>query len=99
MPYGYLREYSIEGYIDFSKIGTGAIDLTAWKYFVGENAANLTIGMDAYLEENMGVDEIVLEFYDNQGIAAAYHISDKEYYSGQFTEIIPLNGSTSSYKM
>jgi hypothetical protein len=99
MPYGYLREYSIEGYIDFSKIGTGAIDITAWKYFVGENAASLTIGMDAYLEENMGIDEVVLEFYDNQGMAAAYHISDKEYYSGQFTEIIPLNGSTSTYKM
>ena len=37
MPYGLLREYSIDGYIDFSKIGTGAIDLKAWKYFNGEN--------------------------------------------------------------
>jgi hypothetical protein len=82
MPYGYLREFSIDGYIDFSKVGTGAIDITSWRYFNGENISNLTIGMDAYLEENMGIEEVVLEFYDNQGMAAAYHISDKESYSG-----------------
>ena len=99
MPYGYLREFSIDGYIDFSKVGTGAIDITSWRYFNGENISNLTIGMDAYLEENMGIEEVVLEFYDNQGMAAAYHISDKESYSGQFTEIIPLNGSMNTYKM
>ena len=65
MPYGLLREYSIDGYIDFSKIGTGAIDLKAWKYFNGENVSTLTIGMDAYVEDNMGIQSVVLEFYDN----------------------------------
>lgn len=99
MPYGLLREYSIDGYIDFSKIGTGAIDLKAWKYFNGENVSTLTIGMDAYVEDNMGIQSVVLEFYDNQGMAAAYHITGKSSYSGQFTEMIPLNGSTSTYKL
>jgi len=99
MPYGLLREYSIDGYIDFSKIGTGAIDLKAWKYFNGENVSTLTIGMDAYVEDNMGIQSVVLEFYDNQGLAAAYHITDKVSYSGQFTEMIPLNGSTTTYKL
>ena len=65
MPYGLLREYSIDGYIDFSKIGTGVIDLKAWKYFNGENISTLTIGMDAYVEDNMGIQSVVLEFYDN----------------------------------
>ena len=99
MPYGLLREYSIDGYIDFSKIGTGAIDLKAWKYFNGENVSTLTIGMDAYVEDNMGIQSVILEFYDNQGMAAAYHITGKSSYSGQFTEMIPLNGSTSTYKL
>ena len=99
MPYGLLREYSIDGYIDFSKIGTGAIDLKAWKYFNGENISTLTIGMDAYVEDNMGIQSVILEFYDNQGMAAAYHITGKSSYSGQFTEMIPLNGSTNTYKL
>ena len=65
MPYGLLREYSIDGYIDFSKIGTGEINLKSWKYFNGENISTLTIGMDAYVEDNMGIQSVVLEFYDN----------------------------------
>ena len=99
MPYGLLREYSIEGYIDFSKLGSGEINITAWRYFVGENSVTLTFGLDAYTEENMGISEVVMEFYDNQGMAAAYYVSNKESYSGQFTEVIPLNGYTTSYKL
>jgi hypothetical protein len=99
MPYGLLREYSIEGYIDFGKIGSGAIELTAWRYFNGENASNLTLGLNCYPEDNMGIAGVVLEFYDNQGMAAAYHIEGKASYSGQFTEVIPLNGSTNTYKL
>ena len=100
MPYGLLSEYAIEGYIDFSKIGTGYINMTAWKYFIGENVFTLTLGLDAYVEDNMGIEEVVLEFYDNQPeIAAAYHLGNKESYSGQFTEVIPLNGSANTYKL
>jgi hypothetical protein len=99
MAYGLLREYSVEGFIDFGKLGTGAIDLTTYKYFVGENAVTLTLGMDAYVEDNKGIDEICIEFYDNQGLAASYHIEDKESYSGQFTEVIPLNGVTNTFKL
>jgi hypothetical protein len=99
MPYGLLDEFAVEGYIDFSKVGSGIINLTAWKYFIGENSATITIGMDAYPEDNKGIDSIVLEFYDNQGIAASYFIEGKESYSGQFTEIVPLNGATHIAKM
>lgn len=95
MPYGLLDEYSITNYIDFSKIGTGSIELNTWKYFVGENSLTLTLGLEAYVEDNMGISEIAIEFIDNQGIAAIYHITGKASYSGQFTEVIPLNGATS----
>ena len=96
MDYGMLDEYAIEGYIDFSKIGTGSIDMTYWKYYNTENSSTLSIGLDAYVEENKGIDEVALEFYDNQGIAATYHIRNKESYSGIFTEFIPLNGVATS---
>lgn len=95
MPYGLLDEYSITNYIDFSKIGTGSIELNTWKYFVGENSLTLTLGLEAYVEDNMGISEIAIEFIDNQGVAAIYHITGKASYSGQFTEVIPLNGATS----
>jgi len=74
MPYGLLENLSISGYIDFSKIGTGHIDVTKWKYYNTENIATITLGIDAYVEENKGISEVVLDFYDNQGIAASYHI-------------------------
>lgn len=95
MPYGLLDEYSITNYIDFSKLGTGSIELNTWKYFVGENALTLTLGLEAYVEDNMGISEIAIEFIDNQGVAAIYHITGKASYSGQFTEVIPLNGAAS----
>ena len=95
MPYGLLDEYSITNYIDFSKIGTGSIELNTWKYFVGENSLTLTLGLETYVEDNMGISEIAIEFIDNQGVAAIYHITGKASYSGQFTEVIPLNGATS----
>jgi signal transduction histidine kinase len=85
-------KYTEEGFIDFSKIGTGAIDLTHWKYYNAENISTLTLGLDAYVEENKGIAEVALEFYDNQGYAATYHIRNRESYSGIFTEVIPLNG-------
>ena len=99
MPYGLLEDLSVEGFIDFSKINSGSVELKTWKYFNGANASTLTLGLEAYMEENKGISEVTLEFYDNQGFAAAYHIANKESYSGQFTEVIPLNGLASNYKL
>jgi len=99
MPYGLLSEFAVTNYIDFSKLGSGEIKLRTWKYFCGENIITLTFGLDAYEEENMGIQEVAMEFYDNQGVAAVYHIENKASYSGQFTEIIPLNGSTRKSNM
>ena len=99
MPYGILEELAQNGYIDFSKIGSGIINLTKWAYYNSENVSQLSLGLDVYPESNKNVEEVVLEFYDNQGAAAAYHINNKQSYSGLFTEYIPLNGQTSNYKL
>ena len=99
MPYGVLEEFTQDGYIDFSKIGSGEIKITGWKYYNTENLSTLNIGLETYPEANKGISEIVLEFYDNQEKAAAYHITDRSSYSGNFTEYIPLNGVTQNYKL
>ena len=99
MEYGFLPDLSVVNQIDFSKIGTGAINLNTYKYYIGENLCTLMLGTEIYPEENKSVEEIVLEFYDNQGICAAYHISDRQSYSGLMTEQIPLNGASTNYKL
>ena len=99
MPYGILREFTQEGYIDFSKIGTKSIALNTWKYYNYENTSTLTWGMEAYTEPGKGISEVVFEFYDNQGFVAAYHTKGKNSYNGVFTEYITLNESGSNYKL
>lgn len=99
MPYGILEEFTQEGYIDFSKIGTKDINLHTWKYFNQGNTSTLTWGLDAYTEPGKGIAEVVFEFYDDQGLAAAYHTKDKISYNGTFTEYITFNESGSNYKL
>lgn len=99
MTYGTLKDLTNTLYIDFSKVGTGIIELKGYKYYIGSNLCTLSLGTEIYPEENKGVSEILLEFYDNQGLCATYHINDRESYSGNITEYIPLNGESTNYKL
>ena len=86
MPYGVLDYLAVSGSIDFSKIGTGDIDLTQWRYYNSGNVSTLTWGLDAYSEPNKGIAEVVFDFFDNQGFAASWHVTGKSSYAGTFTE-------------
>lgn len=98
MQYGVLDHLRTNGSIDFSKINTGKIELTQWRYYNTGLTSTLSWGLDFYPEPGKNISEVVLEFYDNQGIAAAYHIQGLQSYSGQFTEIITF-GSNSNYRL
>ena len=65
MTYGTLKDLTNTLYIDFSKVGTGTIELKGYKYYIGSNLCTLSLGTEIYPEENKGVSEILLEFYDN----------------------------------
>ncbi len=91
MPYGKLDDLAVSGYIDFNKIGTNYFDLTQWRYYNYDNTIQLTLGLETYTEPNRKVQEVIIEFYDNQGLAAAYHLNNKNSYSGQFSDILTLN--------
>jgi hypothetical protein len=87
MPYGYLAEYSITNSIDFSKVGSGFIDLKEWRYYNDGEISTLTLGIEAYPEENKGISKVDIEFYDNTGKAAVLKLHGKASYSGTFTEV------------
>lgn len=99
MEYGVLSDLVQTHYIDFSKIGSGEINLEGYKYYIGENLCTLQIDSSIYPEDNKGVAEIEIQFYDNQGLCAKYFINNLVSYSGIITEYIPLNGNSSNYKL
>ncbi len=99
LPYGVLNHLEVSGNIDFSKLGTGIINLNSWRYYNSGNVCTLTWGLDAYTEPNKGIAEVVFDFFDNQGCAASYHITDKSSFAGTFTEQIILTQRNFNYKL
>lgn len=97
MPYGILEEYAVDGYIDFSKVGTTNIELTEWRYYNYDNTSTLTWGLSAYTEENQSIQDITFEFIDATGPAAIMHINNKASYNGSFTNYIILNSTSNRY--
>ena len=98
MPYGVLEHLKTNHTIDFSKLNSGIINLNGWRYYNQGTMSTLTLDLETYPEEGKGIQEVVLEFYDNMGKAAAYHITNKDSYSGTFTEFIELNVNSKNYK-
>lgn len=90
MPYGILEDMAVSGSIDFSKIGSGLVDLVEWRYYNDGNISTLKWGLEAYPEDNKKITKVAFEFYDNQGIVGTYIIKDKVSFSGSFTETIQL---------
>lgn len=90
MPYGILEDMAVSGSIDFSKIGSGIVDLVEWRYYNDGNVSTLKWGLEAYPEDNKKITKVAFEFYDNQGIVGTYIIKDKVSFSGSFTETIQL---------
>lgn len=93
MPYGILEQYAQTGTIDFSKIGKKSIKLNTWKYYNQSGYSTLTWGLEAYTEPDHVISEVVFEFYDNFGKAAAFHVSGKDSYNGVFTNYITFNSA------
>lgn len=90
MPYGILEDLEMSGSIDFSKIGSGMIDLSEWRYYNDGNISTLKWGLEAYPENNKKITKVAFEFYDNQGVVGTYIIKDKTSFSGSFTEVLQL---------
>lgn len=99
MPYGYLREFSQKGQIDFSKIGKEHIKLHTWKYYNTADTCTLTWGMDAYTSPGKVVSKVVFSFYDDKGLVATLTSDNKRSYNGIFTEYFNFNSEGSHPKL
>lgn len=97
MPYGKLDHLEQELTIDLSKLGKKNINLNRWRYYTYSDTLMLNWGLDAYAEPNKAITGVDMEFYDNMGRAAVYHVRNKESYNGQFINYINLNGNSNYY--
>ena len=99
MDFGRLDHLAVDMTIDFNKIGTGEIDVTKWKYHNSGNTSILQYGLEVYTKPGWKVDDVTIEFYDNQSTpAGVYYVNNKESYTGTFTEYLGLNGESINSK-
>lgn len=99
MQYGRLEHLAVQLSIDFNKIGTGEVSLNTWKYHNVGSTSILTFGIDAYPKPNYQVTDVIIQFFDNQGLVGEYLLNDKKYYSGVFTEYIGLDGEVTNSRL
>lgn len=92
MPFGKLDFLSIPISIDFNKIGTGDVGLTQWKYYNQGGQCTLQYGLEIYNKPNYETKRIIIDFYDNSGLAACYLLNNQDQYSGVHTEYLGLEG-------
>ena len=95
--------------IDLSKIGTGAIELSQWKYYNDSSKCTIQWALNTYLEETQYIDNVSMTFkritdfvgeesnrtYTTETLS--YVISKKSDYNSTFYENIPLD--TEYYKL
>lgn len=92
MPFGKLDFLSVPISIDFNKIGTGDVGLTQWKYYNQGGQCTLQYGLEIYNKPNYETKRIIIDFYDNSGLAACYLLNNQDQYSGVHTEYLGLEG-------
>lgn len=90
-----LYHLSIEGSINLSKLGSGEIKISDWRYFYTNNYMQLTWGLEAYPLDNETISNLKFEFYDQNTNESTpvytLEIPDKLSYNGVFTELINFN--------
>lgn len=96
MEFGKLEHLKQTITIDFNKIGTGEVKLSTWKYHNTDTSSILTYGIEAYPEPGYEIKQIVMDFYDNQGLCSEY--VQKVTQGGRFTEHIQLGEFIQNYK-
>lgn len=110
MQFGQLDFLATQGFINFSEIGSGKIQLDEWRYFIQDSNFYLNWGLSAYLEKNKTISKIIFTFIPFDSINSQeitngdpevmytsypqYIISGKTTYSGFFKELINFGESS-----
>lgn len=101
MNWGPVSYLAVTGQIDLDKLGSGFINLNQWRYYIEDNRATLTWGLEVYEEPGYYIDRVKFIFRrlidTNIGEKLEYNINYRTSYFGIFNESIPLNAQ--SYKI
>ena len=63
MPFGSLEWLKQSFSINLSKLGTGEIDLTEYRYYVEQSKITIGWGLDVYPEKNKSISQVTFNFY------------------------------------
>lgn len=92
MTWGLVKNLTQTIVIDLSKIGTGTINLTQWRYFNEDKICTLNWGLEIYEQENWyvkGVNFTFIRVIDSSGNTddtTVYTVPFQKSYFGFFTE-------------
>lgn len=66
MFYGSLNHLTREGIVDLSKINSGIIDLTSYRYYVDVNSKLMTMtwGVNAYLKDYQSIENVYIDYIE-----------------------------------
>lgn len=97
MTYAPLTGLTTNGTINISKLGTGEVNISNWRYYCNPTSITLTWGLEAYPLTGTWIENVIIEFYDilNNTTAPIKTIipSRKRSYNGVFTETIPFDNT------
>lgn len=95
MIYAPLSGLTIAGSVNLSKLGTGSIGISNWRYYKNPNSMTLTWGLEAYPLTGTYIDSVYMELFDvlKNNISPVKTIvpSKKRSYNGVFTETVQFD--------
>ena len=97
MTFSDLSGAAIKSKINLSKLNSGNINLTTWKYLVYNDRTQLVYGIEAYPYTGQTINNLRIEFTDllsSSNSVHTIHIPSKRNYSGIFQEILTIPNNT-----
>ena len=97
MTFSELSGAAIKSKINLSKLNSGNISLTTWKYLVYNDRTQLVYGIEAYPYIGQTINNLRIEFTDllsSSNSVHTIHIPSKRNYSGIFQEILTIPNNT-----
>lgn len=93
MTYTKLPGLQVNGSINLDKLGTGEVNVNAWRYFCNQDSIVITWGFEAYPLAGTVIDSVVFEFYDifTGTKVLDYEVPKKRSYNGTFTDTITFD--------
>jgi hypothetical protein len=95
----FIERLKKHGIIDFSKVNSGAHELTEWRYYCDNENLFLNYGFDFNPMEDTRYTKVYIEFFDVVNLCSMiFECRDRDSLAGNFMEVIPfvklLSGET-----